>query len=520
MPENIIPNTNGQKKSWYKRWFTKKKIVIYIIFLLVIGFFVMRSRSKNTTNIQTDTVKKQDIKATVLATGQVTSETDLSLSFKTSGVVSRVSVKVGDEVTSGQVLANLEQRDQVAQLTQARGAYASAQAALQKVIGGASSEDIAVSQVALDNANKNLIDTQKQQQVLVDNAYKALLNSGLTAIAGTGNYGSVTATITGAYTGTDQGQYQVYIFLSGSGLKFQVSGLETGSGKVDITPQPLGTKGLYIQFSSTSVPENNSWTIPVPNAQSSTYVTYYNAYQSALETQRSAITAAQNAVASAQAALDLKKAKARPVDLDASQAQVTSALGQVQAAEASLENTIIRAPASGTITSVDIKVGELTSALKEVIILQDVNNLQIESNVSEANIAQLKTNQPVEITFDALGVDRVFDGTVQEIDPASTVISGVVDYKIKVGLGKMDNVKPGMTANLTVLTAKRDQVLTIPSRAVILRDNKKFVRLVMDTKNKTYKEVEVTTGLEADGGLIEVLSGLNEGQEIVTFIKS
>lgn len=520
MAETNSNNYAFVKKPWYKRWFTKKKIIIYIILLLVIGFFVMRSRKTDPNAILTDTVKKQDLKQTVLATGQVTSETDLSLSFKTSGVVRSVDVKVGDKVRAGQVLATLEARDAAARLTQARGVYQQAQANFQKVLLGATSEEVQVAQVTLDNAKKNLEDTKKQQQVLVDNAYKALLNSGLAAIAGPGNSGSVTITVTGAYVGTEQGQYKISIIATGGGLVFQYNGLETGGGAVSSVPLPLGTKGLYIQFSSTSVPSNNTWTVTIPNTQSETYVTYYNAYNSALETQRSAITSAQNTLNSAQAALDLKTAKARPVDISAAEASVTTALGQVQAAEADLENSIIRAPTNGTVTLVNVKIGELATALKEAIVLQDIENLHVEANISEANIAGMKVGQTVDATFDALGIDRKFQGTVATIDPASTVVSGVVNYKVTAQLNKLSEIRPGMTANLTILINQKNGALAIPSRAVILKENKKFARVVTDPKKKTYKEVEITTGLEADGGLVEVLSGLAENEEIVTFIKT
>lgn len=504
-----------------KRFFTKKRIIWSVIILLVVlpimyGIFKPKD---NSANILTDTVKKQDIKYTVLATGQVVSETDLNLSFKTSGVVQSVKVKEGNKVKAGQVLASLDQKDQLASLTSARGILASAQANYNKVLSGASSEEISVSQVALDSAKSSLENTIKQQEVLVASAYSALLNSGLSAIASSGNTGSVTATVSGAYTGQDQGIYKITIYSTGNGLRFQINGLETGDGKVDITPQPLGTKGLYIQFSSTSVPTNNVWNISIPNTQSSTYVTYFNAYNSALETQRSALSTAQNAVASAQAALDLKKAQARPADLEAAQAQILSAQGQVLTAQSAYDNTMIKAPANGTITSVDVKVGELAAALKTVVILQDVSNLHVEANISEANIAALKTEQDVDITLDALGSDRHFIGKVQTVNPGATVVSGVVNYKVTASVDNIPEIKPGMTANMTVLVEKKEGVLAMPLRGIISKDGKKYARVITDSKKKTYKEVEVKTGLEADEGLVEIISGLSEGQEVVTYIK-
>ena len=137
-----------------KGFFTKKKIIWTVVILLVvlpIAYSIFKPKD-NSANILTDTVKKQNIKYTVLATGQVVSETDLNLSFKTSGIVQSVRVKEGDKVKAGQVLASLDQKDQLANLTSARGALASAQANYNKVLSGASSEEVTVSQVTLDNA--------------------------------------------------------------------------------------------------------------------------------------------------------------------------------------------------------------------------------------------------------------------------------------------------------------------------------------------------------------------------------
>ncbi len=496
-----------------------KKKIFFSILLLAVIFFVYRSKQNNISNIQTDIVKKQDIKQTVLATGQVTSQTNLSLSFKASGVVERVFIKVGDQVKEGQALARLSARDASARLTQARGALAQANANFQKVLAGASGEEAAVAEVALENAKTNLETTKKQQQVAVNNAFTALMNSTISAVAGTGNVGLASVSISGAYTSKEQGMYRITLSQTGHGLAFQVSGLESGSGEVKPAPVPLGGRGLFIQFSGTPV-ISDIWTITIPNTQAINYITNYNAYLAALENQKTAIASAENSAASAQANLDLKLAKARPADLEAARAQIITAQGQMEAAQADLENTIIRAPSSGTITKVDIKTGELATALKEYIVLQDVENLHVEANISEANIAALKLDQDVEVTFDAFGSDRKFKAQIKQIDPASTLVSGVVNYKVTASLDKLDEIRPGMTANLNILTSEKKNVLAIPQRAIVFKEGKKIVRIITDTVKKTFKEIEITTGLEADGGLAEALSGLNEGEEIVTLINS
>ncbi len=501
--------------------FTKKRVIWGVVIIVVGGFIASRifGGGNPAEDIQTEKVQKQDLKQTVLATGQVVSTTDLQLAFKAGGFVERVNANEGNKVKAGQVLAELSNKDQLAALTQARGSLAQAQANYNRVLAGSSNEEVTVYQVALDNARSSLEITKKQQQVLVDNSYKALLNSALATVAGTGNTGSVTATVSGSYIGTEQGIYKITIYSTGNGLYFQVSGLESGSGQVSTIPQPMGTKGLYIQFSSTSVPDNNTWTVSIPNTLATTYVTNYNAYQSALETRAAALSAAENAVVSAQANLDLKKAQARPADVQSAQAQILSAQGQVLAAQSGLDNTRVIAPADGTITEVNIKKGEQATSLKTIMVLQDVGSLHVEANVSEANIATLSSGQEVDITFDSLGTDRHFKGKIQTVNPASTVVSGVVNYKITVSIEQMPEIKPGMTANLTVNVSEKQQVLSVPQRAIISKDRKKFVRIVTDSNTKAYEEREVVTGLEADESRVEILSGLSEGDEVVTFIK-
>lgn len=504
-----------------RAFFTKKKIIWGIIILVALFFIVGKLRGSNNpaANILTDTVKKQNIKQTVLATGQVVSETDLALSFKASGIVQRVNVKEGDKTVAGQVLASLDQKDQLASLTQAQGAVAQAEANYERVLAGSSNEDIALAQASVNAAKVSLENTKQQQQVLVKNAYSTLLNSGLAAVPATSNISTVSPAVSGTYTGSEQGQYLITLFSTGNGFRFAVSGLETAEGQAStITPVPVGSKGLYLLFPTSSLYSSDRWTISIPNNQAATYVTYYNAYQSALQTQKTAVDSAQAALNQAEATLALKQAQARPADLNAAKAQILTAQGQYQAVLANLENTIIRAPANGTITSVDIKVGEQAVTSKQVIVLQDIGSLHIEANVSEANISAVKADQTVDVTFDSLGPDRHFTAKVQTVNPASNVVSGVVNYLVKASLPNIPEIKPGMTANMTILVGSKDNVLVVPQRAII-SNGAKHIRVIDDNKKKTYHEVEIKTGMEADGGLVEVTSGLNEGQEIVTFIK-
>lgn len=520
----------------WRRFFTKRKIVIYITILAIAGFALSRIFGNNgAENIITDTVKQQDLQRTVLATGKVVSDTDLDLSFKTSGRVNAVFAKVGAKAAAGQILATLDQGSELAALKTAQGALASAQANYQKVLEGTRTEEVAVAEAAVnaaviarDNAEQNLGQTNQKQEVLVNNAYRALLNTSLSARAASIYDTAVTLTVTGTYAGHLEGDYLIKLVSTGNvSFYYQVSGIENYSGLLERgKPLPLGNLGLYITFGTAgTLSLLDTWVVEIPNKQSANYITNYNAYQSALQTESSALSEADAALSEAEAVvaqkeadLELKKTPARPSEIAAARASVLSAEGQVSSAQAALENTMIRTPVAGTVTRVDIKPGEQATAGSSAIILQDVDNLYLEVNISEANIAGIKTGQNVTVTFDALGADKIYNGQVQFIDPASTLVSGVVNYQIKVSLPRTPEILPGMTANLIVVSDQKEDVLVIPVRAVVDREGKKFVRVVTDPLTKTFFEEEVELGMEGDGGLVEVTSGLISDQVIVTSI--
>jgi len=137
-------------------------------------------------------------------------------------------------------------------------------------------------------------------------------------------------------------------------------------------------------------------------------------------------------------------------------------------------------------------------------------------DVPETDVVKVKVGDEAEITLDALGSDIKFKGKVLTVDPASTEIQDVVYYKVKVAIEDSGNetIKPGMTADVLVDTDRRDNVIFIPSRALLTRSgtDEKYVRVL---KDGAVEERTVKLGLKADDGKTEVISGLNEGEEIV-----
>ena len=153
-----------------------------------------------------------------------------------------------------------------------------------------------------------------------------------------------------------------------------------------------------------------------------------------------------------------------------------------------------------------------------VITIAQKEDLLIQANVPESDIIKIQIGQKAEVTFDAFPLEEVFGATISQIDPASTVIQDVVYYRIKLKLDNLDpRLKAGMSANVDVRTAEKENVLMAPQRAIKTEGNKKFVDVLQEIDNTT-KKLFVETGLEGDEGMVEITSGLKGGEKVVTFI--
>ncbi|OGI60913.1 hypothetical protein A2641_00810 [Candidatus Nomurabacteria bacterium RIFCSPHIGHO2_01_FULL_37_25] len=489
-----------------------KKISIPVfIAIIVIVFFVFRASESDVASIES--VKFTDLKKSVRATGQVVSETDISLSFNKASVVRSVRAKVGDKVNSGMILATLDQGQAFATLTEAKGKLLGAEAKYNKILEGYSNEEIILAEVAFKNAQTDLVNKKNNQITVVANAYQTLLNSSIAAFSISTGDTQIAPTITGTYVLEKEGDIRISTYQGGSWY-FDGFGLVNAFGVVSsTTPQPIGESGLYIQFPTTFTQGN--WIISIPNKKATNYLTNYNAYKSAIEDQTIIVATAQSLVDQRQAELNLKKAVARNTDVDIAKAEVLSAEGALQSAQSLYEDTIIRAGTSGTITKVDIKYGELSEIGKPVITLEDVGNLYIEALINEANIAYLKMGQSVSITFDAFGKDKNFTGVIAHIDPSAETNNGVVNYKIKVSLNEKDEtIRPGMNANIDILAGQVSNVLAIPYIAINKKDGKYFVDFITNEKNKKYEDREVQIGFLGDNNLVEITSGLKADDKV------
>jgi RND family efflux transporter MFP subunit len=247
------------------------------------------------------------------------------------------------------------------------------------------------------------------------------------------------------------------------------------------------------------------------------------ASRSAAVVQAEAALAVQTAsLTKAQALLAQVLADPRDIDVAGLRASVGRAQAEYAAASARLRKAQIVAPIDGVITDIAFDIGEQVSAgavMIAEIALDDAYEITLD--VPEADISKLAVGQSAEVTFDAFGDRVMFAGSVYSISPAEKIISDVVFYEAKVVLSTDQDVsalKPGMSANVTIITSERSDVLFVPSRSVLERNGAPYVRV---PKNEhEFEEVSVTVGLRADDGLTEILSGVTEDDVVIISIKT
>lgn len=204
-------------------------------------------------------------------------------------------------------------------------------------------------------------------------------------------------------------------------------------------------------------------------------------------------------------------------------ASVDVAKANVEGAEVSVENTLIRAPFDGTVLTKDADVGEIVAPMAggvnsrgAVVTIADMSSLQVETDVSESNIEKVIPGQECQITLDAYP-DVHYDGYVAKIVP--TADRGKATVMVKVAFKKYDSrVLPEMSAKVLFLKAEKTSgagdnsgKLVVPSTAVVTRDGQKVVFKIKDN-------TAVETSIVLDrivGDDAEVKSGLIIGDQII-----
>lgn len=235
---------------------------------------------------------------------------------------------------------------------------------------------------------------------------------------------------------------------------------------------------------------------------------------------------------SAQADLDQARAS-----LHQAQANLKIKEGALQKAQVDLDHCTITSPIDGIVISRNVDVGQTVAASLSAPIIftiaNDLSKMQIDANVAEADIGTVDTGQKVDFTVDAFP-QRTFHGAVVQVRNAPITVQNVVTYDTVIGVNNADlKLKPGMTANVSIVGAQRDNALKISNAALRFRPpdatppplggrggrgkpgEHSAERTVYVLRGASPSAVQIKTGI-SDGIFTEVLDGLKEGDRVVT----
>jgi HlyD family secretion protein len=284
---------------------------------------------------------------------------------------------------------------------------------------------------------------------------------------------------------------------------------------------------------------------------------------------QAAVTQAEGDLASAQAGFELAKVNAARIqklfteknssqqDLDQANATLHQAeanvkikQGALDKAKADLDHCTITSPIDGVVISRSVDVGQTVAAsLQAPVIFQianDLTKMQIDSNVAEADVGAVEVGQDVDFTVDAFPA-RTFHGKVVQVRNAPITVQNVVTYDTVIGVDNKDlKLKPGMTANVSIIIAHKDDVLQLKNAALRYRPpdaatepravaaqtgprpgsspggrrpvgarERKPERTVYVLSFGRPKQAQIKTGI-SDGIVTEVTEGLKEGDKVVT----
>jgi HlyD family secretion protein len=194
--------------------------------------------------------------------------------------------------------------------------------------------------------------------------------------------------------------------------------------------------------------------------------------QSAHDTAGAQRNAARAQLDAAEAKLRSAQAQLRSADaqVDKARAQVSQAQAALEQARVDLDRTIIRSPITGTVISRNVDIGQTVAASLQAptlfTIAQDLTQMQVDTHVSEADVGSVAVGQTASFTVDAFP-NQMFRGTVREIRQAPIIVQNVVNYNTVIAVNNPDlKLRPGMTATVSILVARRDQALKIPKAAL------------------------------------------------------
>lgn len=494
-----------------------KHFGLYIFFILVLSlgaWFAFHFYFANgETTLESTIIKTGDVTNTVTASGKIEVKQISRLGFSVTGTIQQVYKNAGDTVAEGDVIASLTNSTLIAEYDVARQQVAYFTQIKKQLENGPTTEEKRVATTNVSSAEIALDNVKTDSEQAIKNAYQNILSTDLVAYPRGSANSDIPPTISGNYLCNNEGSYILSIYPSSSysGYSYFLSGLESGTFEANTnTPAKLGECGLYILFSAEETYRRDDWIINIPNQRSTSYITLKNTYDLLVTQQKTTTKAAKEALQLAKDNQQLLLSPATPEALAQAEANLETAKARLAASEARIADYTIRAPFSGLVTNVNMKVGEPASPAHTVTIIYD-GLYNLKARVPEVDITKVKVGNDVSVTFDA-DAKETFPANIDFISPLSSEVGGVAYYDTYLIL---KNVPPwlreGLNADIVITSEAKYNVPTLPKRFIVTNPSGSYV-LIKD--GNIVRRTPIKLGLIGTNGLVEILD-LPIGSEVL-----
>ena len=466
-------------------------VILAVVALGVAGLVLHRraSAAKSRANRDTALVTRRTLNATVLATGSVKAivGAEVKVGSRISGVVKRLPVNIGSVVRKGQLIAELDDRETRSQADQASANLTASRTRLGELEAGYAAQ-VVQSRTDVERAEANLASARSRLE-------QARTTVGTVPL-------EVTAQIQQAKAAVEQAE----------------ATRANAKVKYDRMQHLLAQDFVAQQDADNARTEYDVTTSQVRHAQAVLEAANANASQTQLKQQD--VAQAQEAVHQADSALRMARANTAQVRVKeqairTARAQVTQAQAALRYAETQLSYTRIVSPIDGVIASVSTQEGETIAAgltAPTFVTIIDLSRLQVDALVDETDIGRVKVSQTATFTVDSFP-EEDFDGRVTAIYPKAIIDQNVVDYDVVVTITNPRGLlRPDMTANVTINVATKENVLSVPTKAIKREEEGKAVYVVAPDGSLVRRVVK--TGWK-DSDYTEILSGLKQDERVL-----
>jgi len=512
-------------------------IPISLIILMAATIFLWMRSSNQQIQYDLFEVRRGTVAKTISVSGSITSRQKLELGFLSPGIVKEVYVSVGDKVEAGDILIALDDTLLRRQAASAQANLAATLAILDKTKNSLRDVDRQVlnrtleqSRVALVIAEDNWQDALRTRDLEINNATSTLhsaqvaYNNALNIYNAAQSTSSQSAEITRValenamiVLTNAQNNYYSIINLYNNG---QATLFDLQQAQMSLNNASAAQKSAQANY-NTALQQVSAGKINAKanlDAAAGQLEMSQNAYNTVLMSADIKVSNIQNAFISSQTAYDLALSRYNQAispphnaDVNSSAASVTAARATLGIIQTQISQSRIKAPIDGIITAVNLCTGELSGLTGPAIVLETTDDLLIETNISEFDINQVKVGQDVQIQFDAID-NLITKGKIASINPAATVILGIINYKVTIVLeDSLPILKPSMTTDLEILTQKKENVIFVPRKILSKQDNKYTVDILTSGGKQ---EIVVDVGLIGDNE-VEIISGLKENDQII-----